>query len=151
MLKKSVIAISAVVVLSSASAVLAVDDAENNIGDRYPSLAQNTNPTVARSAGNRVMVARQVSRTTQVAEGDAENQISDRYPSLAQSDARVATTNVSFKMPTIRFASSNARFTTNEPEYQIGDKYPLLERADTRRSGRFSTAGRLHKQPKNKA
>ena len=82
MLYKTMIGITAGVILSSASAAFAYEDPENRIGDRYPRLEQKYQPiSVSRSTARQV-APKLAPASVQYSSQAPENKIGDRYPLL---------------------------------------------------------------------
>jgi hypothetical protein len=133
MLYKTMMGITAAVVLSSASAAVAYEDPENKIGDRYPFLEQRYTPVAATTLrGTNLRVSR-ASNLGQYAYEAPENKISDRYPLLEMSYAPVAANRVAVRYQSPRLASSSVAY--EAPENKIGDRYPLLEQQVASQSG----------------
>ena len=82
MITKSIIALSALLVMGTASVAFADEDPENKIGDRYPLLEQQYKPVAANKA--RVMPAPKTPKLDQYINEDVDNKIADRYPLLEQ-------------------------------------------------------------------
>lgn len=112
------IALSAAVVLGSATAAFAGDVPEHRLTDRYPFLQMNTAP-IAKHAAMK-MTAWQGSSLNQVSDVP-EHRLTDRFPFLAANQAGSVKSNV------WQVASVNA-ITSDVPENRITDRYPLLER-----------------------
>ena len=133
MLHKTMIGITAGVILTSASAALAYEDPENKIGDRYPFLEQRYTPVAATMLrGTNLRVSR-ASNLGQYANEAPENKISDRYPFLEIGYAPVAARTVAVRYQAPRLASSSVAY--EAPENKIGDRYPLLEQQVASQSG----------------
>ena len=135
MFNKTMIGITAAVILSSASAAFAYEDPENKIGDRYPLLEQRYTPVAATALRSTNLRVNQVSSLAQYAYEDPENKLSDRYPFLEQRYTPVAARTVAMRYPTPRLASSSAQYAYEAPENKISDRYPLLERQIAIQSG----------------
>ena len=90
MLNKTLIALSAAVVLGSVSASFGYEAPENKIGDRYPALEQTYKPTTTARVGGTVMPRQQVQYGYQA----PENMIGDRYPALTTVYQTIASTKV---------------------------------------------------------
>jgi len=82
MITKSIIALSALLVMSSASIAFTDEEPENKIGDRYPLLEQQYKPVVANKT--RVMSAPKAPKLDQFINEDVDSRIADRYPLLEQ-------------------------------------------------------------------
>jgi hypothetical protein len=133
MLYKTMIGITAGVILSSASVAFAYEDPENKIGDRYPFLEQRYTPAAATTLrGTNLMVSRASSLNQYVSEAP-ENKISDRYPFLEIAYSSVAAKNVAVRYQALRPASSSVAY--EAPENRISDRYPLLEQQIASQSG----------------
>ncbi len=133
MLYKTMMGITAAVVLSSASAAFAYEDPENKIGDRYPFLEQRYTPVASATLrGTNLRVSR-ASNLGQYAYEAPEDKISDRYPLLEMGYAPVAANRVVVRYQSPRLASSSVAY--EAPENKIGDRYPLLEQQVASQSG----------------
>jgi len=146
MLNKTMIAITAAVVLGSSSAAFSYEDVENRIGDRYPFLEQISTPVAANRLGSRNVMVRQVSSLALYSNEDVENKIGDRYPSLEQLASPAPTERFAGRYLTSRLATNSisSQYAYDDPENRIGDRYPLLEQlvASRRVPVRSITAGR---------
>ena len=123
---KKIIMAAAAILLSSASGVLAYDDPESKISDRYPLLEPGYHWIPARAAGH-------VARLSRTAVEVPENKIGDRYPLLEPG----------YHWVPVLTPSQVARLdrsAVEDPENRIGDRYPLLKQqavAQTRLTGRI--------------
>ena len=146
MLNKTMITLTAAIVLGSASAALAYEAPENRIGDRYQFLEQAYQPSSANGLAGRNVMPRQVANLDQYANEAPENPVIDRYPFLEPAVTPVASGR--FAGPYLaqrqaRIASGVSNQYMNEaPENKIGDRYPFLEPTYGRVTSRVSTAGR---------
>jgi hypothetical protein len=131
-LNKSIFALAAAIVVGSASGAFAVEDPENQIGDRYPFLAPTTMSAPAKFTANRTMI-RQVANIQQAEIADPESRIGDRYPLLERTatPAKAATASMRVRLP--RQAALDWSNNIEDPESRIGDKYPFLEPAQAHR------------------
>jgi hypothetical protein len=125
MLYKTMIGITAAVILSSASAAFSYEDPENKIGDRYPFLEQRYTPVAATTLRGTILRVSPASNLAQYAYEAPENKISDRYPLLEMGYAPVAARTVAVRYQVPRAASSSVAY--EAPENRISDRYPLLE------------------------
>jgi hypothetical protein len=123
MLNKTMIMLTAAVVLSSASAAFAYEDPENRLGDRYPFLEQAYQPSQANKYAGRYVTPRQVVTLNQYSNEAVENKIGDRYPSLEQAYQPAATS----RYVAARQVASSVKYANESPENKIGDRYPFLE------------------------
>ena len=151
MLNKSIIVLTAAVILGSASAAFAYEDPENRIGDRYPFLEPTVAVNVLKVAQNRMMV-RQTTSGIQIAYDDPENRIGDRYPSLDQT-TRSPSGVTAGRYLAARYASNvnQDSIRAEDPENKIADRYPFLEQRTASRqfAGRVTsrsllTTGSIH-------
>ena len=133
MLFKTMIGITAGVILGSASAALAYESPENKIGDRYPFLEQRYTPVAATTLRGTNLRVSQASTFGQSANEAPENKLSDRYPFLEIGYAPVAAKTVAVRYQAPRLASSSVAY--EAPENKIGDRYPLLEQQVASQSG----------------
>ncbi len=133
MLNKTMIGITAAVILSSASAAFAYEDPENKIGDRYPFLEQRYTPVAATALRSTNLRVSRASNLGQYAYEAPEDKISDRYPLLEMGYAPVAANRVAVRYQSPRLASSSVAY--EAPENKIGDRYPLLEQQVASQSG----------------
>jgi hypothetical protein len=127
MLNKTMIAITAGVILSSASAAFAYEDPENKIGDRYPFLEQRYTPVAASTIRSSNLRVSQSSGYVQYAYEAPENRIGDRYPFLEQNYTRAAANTFAVRSAAPRLVSSSGQYAYEAPENKISDRYPLLE------------------------
>ena len=128
MLNKTLIALTATVVLGSASAAFAYEEPENRIGDRYPFLEQMISPVQGNHIGNSNLISRQFARADQFSNEEPENRIGDRYPLLEPMVRPVSTGKFAGKYLAMRYASNSINQSAyEEAENKIGDRYPLLE------------------------
>ena len=127
MLNKTMIALTATVVLSFASSAFAYEDPENRIGDRYPLLEPTAASAVVRVAQSRLAI-RQTTSINQVAYTDPENQIGDRYPFLAPISTEPRSASAG-RYLAARYAANVSQSWTivEDPENKVADRYPLLE------------------------
>src|ERR1700693_111288 len=117
MLNKTMIAITAAVIVSS-SAAFAYEDPENKIGDRYPFLEQRYTPIASHTIRARNQMTTQVSYSGQYADEVPENQIGDRYPFREPVTKSVSTNKFAGRYP----ATSNfGLYAYDVPENKIGD------------------------------
>ena len=107
MLNKTMIAITAGVILSSASAAFAYEDPENKIGDRYPFLEQRYTPVAATALRSTNLRVNQISNLAQYAYEAPENRIGDRYPFLEQRYTPVAANTFVGRYPAPRLATNS--------------------------------------------
>lgn len=146
MLNKTMIAITAALILGSASTAFSNEDPENRIGDRYPLLERISTPVAATRLGNRNLMVRQVSNSVLSSTEDVENKIGDRYQSLEQIVIPAPAERFAGRYLTSRLAANSifVQPASEEPDNRIGDRYPLLEQlvASRRGPGRSITAGR---------
>ena len=133
MLYKTMIGMTAAVILGSASAAFAYEAIENRDSDRYPFLEQKYTPVAATALrGTNLRISR-ASNLGQYAYGAPEDKISDRYPLLEMGYAPVAANTVAVRYQSPRLASSSVAY--EAPENKIGDRYPLLEQQVASQSG----------------
>lgn len=104
MLNKTMIALSATLVLGAASSAFAYDAPEHKIGDRYPLLEQTYRPVMAQ-VGNRHIIASPTASLNLYASEVPEHKISDRYPWL-EAPVKVANVKVTATVKAMRFAKS---------------------------------------------
>ena len=112
MFSKTKIALSAIAILGSASAVFATEVPENRIGDRYPFLEGKQ--VAAKSAS--MIVAYEIPES-----------LADRYPAPLHIAAPVRSKNAGRKMTNVRQATTAIEV----PENRIGDRYPFLASKQT--------------------
>ena len=144
MLNKSIIAITAIVVLGSVSAAIAYEDPENRIGDRYSWLDQSSRTYSARNFGGPYVPARQVYSLDQPMIEDVEARIGDRYPALEQTTPRFSAA----RALNDRVAMRQVRVYYEDPASHIGDKYPPLGRVSPQRSGGVYVVERRQAKPR---
>ena len=97
MLYKTMIGMTAAVILGSASAAFAYEAIENRDSDRYPFLEQKYTPVAATALrGTNLRISR-ASNLGQYAYGAPEDKISDRYPLLEMGYAPVAANTVAVR------------------------------------------------------
>ena len=146
MLNKTIIAMTAALVLGSSSAAFSNDDPENRIGDRYPFLEKISTSVIATRPSGRIPTVRQVSNSVLSSTEDVENKIGDRYQSLEQIVIPAPAERFAGRYLTSRLAANSifVQPASEEPDNRIGDRYPLLEQlvASRRGPGRSITAGR---------
>src|SRR5476651_113620 len=129
MLYKTMIGMTAAVILSSASAAFAYEAPENRDGDRYPFLEQKYTPVASATLRSSNLRGSRASNSGQYAYEAPENKISDRYPMLEMGYAPVARNRVAVRYQAPRLASTSGQYAYEAPENKIGDRYPLLEQA----------------------
>jgi hypothetical protein len=125
MLYKTMMGITAAVVLSSASVAFSYEDPENKIGDRYPFLEQRYTPVAAAALRGINLRVSPASNLAQYANEAPENKIGDRYPLLEIGYAPVTANTLVVRYQAPRAASSSLAY--EAPENRISDRYPLLE------------------------
>ena len=125
MLNKTMISLTAAIVLGSASAAFSYEDPENKIGDRYPFLEQAYQPSSSSRTARNVM-PRQAARFAQYSNEDPENKIGDRYPALELAYQPTASKSLG-RYVAARQVAASVQYANEAPENKIGDKYPLLE------------------------
>ena len=128
MFNKRLIALTAAVIVGSASAAFSYDDPESRIGDKYPWLDQSSRPILSRNVGGPYVPARQLAGLDQRMVEDVESRVADRYPTLEpnippQSAGSILRARVSMRQGQYSVLTSYA-----DPESRIGDKYPFLDR-----------------------
>src|ERR1700693_2308450 len=133
MLGKTMIAITAAVIVSS-SAAFAYEDPENKIGDRYPFLEQRYTPIASNTIRVRNQMTSQVAYSGQYADEVPENKIGDRYPLLEVITKPISTSKF-VRSLSPRLTSNSGLYSFDVPENKIGDRYPLLERQIAYQSG----------------
>ena len=82
MFTKRTITLAALLIAGATTAAFAYEAPENKIGDRYPLLEQQYQPTSTNNV--RTMTAPKTQRLDQYINEDVENKIGDRYPLLEQ-------------------------------------------------------------------
>ena len=82
MFSNSVITLAALLLAGATSAAFGYEDPENKIGDRYPFLEQQYQPTASKAVS--AMQAPKAPKLEQYMNEDVENKIADRYPLLEQ-------------------------------------------------------------------
>jgi hypothetical protein len=135
MLYKTMIGMTAAVILSSASAAFAYEDPENKIGDRYPFLEQRYTPVASATLRSSNLRGSRASNFAQYVYEAPENKISDRYPLLEMGYAPATANTVAVRYQAPRLASSSGQYANEAPENKIGDRYPLLEQQVASQSG----------------
>lgn len=133
MFYKTMIGITAGVMLSLASAAVAYEDPENKIGDRYPFLEQRYAPVAATSLLGTNLRVSPASNLAQYSNEAPENKIGDRYPLLEMGYAPVTARTVAVRYQAPRAAFSPVAY--EAPENRISDRYPLLEQQYAFQSG----------------
>jgi hypothetical protein len=148
-LNKNAIMLAVAAALGFATAAIAYEDPENQIGDRYPFLAPAGKQVLASKMGYGSQVRVQVSYSNPWASEEPENRIGDRYPVLADAGRPVRASVMSNVVRTRMQAADASPSGYEDPENRIGDRYPMLAQAAPRRGvGTFATAGRGHRQAK---
>ena len=132
MLFKTMIALTAAVVLGSTSAAFAYEAPENKIGDRYPFLEQVYQPISANRLAAKDVMPRRIANLNQYADEVLEHKIGDRYPFLEQAYQLSSTSRSAGRYLADRYTIpsqvANLNQYANEvPEHKIGDRYPFLE------------------------
>src|SRR5262249_47364933 len=116
MLNKTIIALSAVALLGSATLAAAGDAPEDKLGDRYPFLEKTYAP--AANVGARIS-GRQF---TTVNQGAPEDNLGDRFAFLNGGYAPTATAN-NVRWNTVRTVRTQGGY--EAPENKIADRYPF--------------------------
>ncbi len=144
MLNKTMITLTAAVVLGSVSAAFAYEDIENRLSDRYPFLDQVYQPISGSRLAVRSVMPRQVATLNQYSNEAPENKIGDRYPLLELAYQPSATSRSAGRYVTPTQVASSMQYANDAPENKIGDRYPLLEAqyVSSRGPTRISTARR---------
>ena len=144
MLNKTMITLTAAIVLGSVSAAFAYEDIENRLGDRYPFLEQVYQPIMASRLASRYVTPRQVATLDQYNYEAPENKIGDRYPLLEIAYQPSATSRSVGRSVTASQIASSVLYANEAPENKIGDRYPFLEAqyVSSRGPARVTTARR---------
>lgn len=149
MFNKSMIALTAAVIVGSASAAFSYDDPESRIGDKYPFLEQQPSRTIAvRNIGGPYLPVRSTVSLNQPLPEDVEAQIADKYPTLEPAAPPASAASILRTRVAMRQAETSLLTIYEDPESRVADKYPLLERISPVGSRAVNTARLRH--PKNK-